>query len=68
MFYIVCASTPQSSVRIGCPGPIEAQAKVVELEETGVGKVRIFDDAGNRVSEEELSNLITAAAAKSAPQ
>lgn len=60
MFYIVCASTAQSSVRVGCADAVEAQAKVAELEETGVGKVRIFDDAGHRISPEELASLVEA--------
>ena len=57
MFYIVCVSTERSSVRIGCANPSEAQAKVVELEETGIGKVRVFDDAGKRIDKDELLNL-----------
>ena len=61
MFFMVCASTPTSSVRVGCPGPAAAQAKALELEATGIGKVRIFDDAGKRITLEELTLLAEAA-------
>ena len=60
MFFIVCASTSTSSVRVGCAGPAEAQAKMLELQETGIGKVRIFDDAGKRITPEELTTLVEA--------
>ena len=55
MFYIVCASTATSSLRIGCPGPVEAHEKMLELEGTGLGKVRVFDDTGNRISMQDLA-------------
>ena len=57
MFYIVCVSTERSSVRVGCANALEAQAKVVELEGTGIGKVRVFDDAGKRIDKDELRTL-----------
>ena len=62
MFFIVCASTSRSSVRVGCAGPLEAWAKMLELEESGIGKVRAFDAAGNRVMAEQLAALANAAA------
>ena len=58
MFYIVCVSTERSSVRVGCANATEAQAKVAEFEDTGIGKVRIFDDAGKRIDKDELRSLI----------
>ena len=54
MFYLVCASTERSSVRVGCQDLKAAQLKVAELEDTKIGKVRVFDDAGNRISLDEL--------------
>ena len=56
MFYIVCASTDRSSVRVGCQDLKAAQLKVAELEDTQIGKVRVFDDAGNRITLEELQS------------
>ncbi len=58
MFIIVCASTPNSSVRIGCASPQEAQAKMVELEDAAIGKVRAFDDSGKRITTEELAAML----------
>ena len=57
MFYIVCVSTERSSVRVGCADALAAQAKVVEFEATGIGKVRVFDDAGTRIEKDELRRL-----------
>ena len=54
MFYIVCASTDRSSVRIGCQDLEAARLKVAELEETKLGKVRVFDHAGKRIPLEDL--------------
>lgn len=62
MFIIVCASTPRSSVRIGCAGPQEAQLKMAELEAAAIGKVRAFDDSGNRITPEDLAAMLEASA------
>jgi hypothetical protein len=60
MFYIVCASTEKSSVRVACAGPVEAQAKVAELEQLNIGKVRVHDHAGKRMEIEDLAALAEA--------
>ena len=64
MLYMVCASTPKSSIRIFCYGAIEAKAKAVELQESGIGSIHICDDTGQRVSDEEFETHLAAAAAK----
>ena len=60
MFIIVCSSTDRGSVRIACAGPLETQAKMTELADARVGKVRAFDAAGNRLFPEELASLAEA--------
>ena len=60
MFIIVCASTPRSSVKIGCGTPAEARAKMQELEDAAIGKVRAFTAEGKRLSSDDLSALIAA--------
>ena len=58
MFIIVCASTPRSSLRVGCASPQEAQAKMAELEAAAIGKVRAFDDSGKRITPGELAAML----------
>ncbi len=67
MFYIVCASTDRSSVRVGCQDLEAARLKVAELEETKLGKVRVFDHAGKRISLDDLQAVPQIVTAEPAP-
>ena len=64
--FLVCASTTISSIRIGVAGPIEAQAKLLELSETWQGNVLIYDAAGTEICPDDLSEWAKARRLESA--
>jgi hypothetical protein len=63
MSYMICASTPKTSVEVVRDNPVEALDKIHEFEELGLTEVRVTTDAGLALTRDQLESL----AAKGVP-
>jgi hypothetical protein len=63
MAYMICASTPKTSVEVARDNPIDALTKLQEFEELGLTEVHVTTDAGLALTRDQIESL----AAKSVP-
>ncbi|WP_158811619.1 hypothetical protein [Beijerinckia sp. L45] len=62
MPYMICASTPKTSVEVIRNNPVEALLKIHEFEELGLSEVRVTTDTGMVLTRDQLQNLALKAA------
>jgi hypothetical protein len=63
MSYMICASTPKTSVEVVRDNPLDALIKIHEFEELGLTEVCVTTDAGLLLTRVQLESL----AAKTMP-
>ena len=63
MPFMICASTPKTSVEVIRDNPMDALVKIHEFEELGLTEVRVTTDAGLALTRDQLKSL----AAKAVP-
>ena len=57
MPYMICASTPKTSVEVVRNNPTDALMKIREFEEVGLTEVRVTTDAGLTLTRDQLQAL-----------
>lgn len=57
MPYMICASTPKTSVEVVRDNPVDALTKIYEFEELGLREVRVTTDKGMVLTRDQLQSL-----------